>query len=36
VDALRERLRAIDLDALSPREAHALLDELQRLAGDPS
>jgi len=34
-DALREKLRAIDLDALSPREAHALLDELQRLAGDP-
>jgi len=33
-DALRERLRAVDLDALSPREAHALLDELQRLAGD--
>ena len=35
-DALRARLRAIDLDALSPREAHTLLDELQRLAGDPS
>ncbi len=33
-DALRERLRAVDLDALSPRDAHALLDELQRLAGD--
>jgi DNA mismatch repair protein MutS len=33
-DALREKLRSIDLDALSPREAHALLDELQRLAAD--
>ena len=31
-DALRERLQSIDLDALSPREAHALLDELQRQA----
>ena len=30
-DALRERLQSIDLDALSPREAHALLEELQRL-----
>jgi DNA mismatch repair protein MutS len=35
-DALREKLRSIDLDALSPREAHALLDELQRLAADQS
>ena len=33
-DALREKLRSIDLDAFSPREAHALLDELQRLAAD--
>ncbi len=35
-DALRERLRSIDLDALSPREAHALLDELRRLARRPA
>ena len=33
VDApLRTRLRELDLDALSPRDAHALLSELQRLA----
>ncbi len=32
---LRARLRSIDLDALSPREAHALLAELQLLSGDP-
>ncbi|HQR21810.1 MAG TPA: DNA mismatch repair protein MutS [Burkholderiaceae bacterium] len=31
-DELRERLRSIDLDALSPRDAHTLLDELQRQA----
>jgi DNA mismatch repair protein MutS len=31
-DPLRERLQALDLDAMSPREAHQLLDELQRLA----
>ena len=31
-DALRNRLLALDLDDLSPREAHLLLDELQRLA----
>ncbi len=31
-DPLRERLRSIDLDALSPREAHVLLDELKREA----
>jgi DNA mismatch repair protein MutS len=31
-DALRNRLLAIDLDGVSPREAHLLLDELQRLA----
>ena len=29
---LRKRLRELDLDALSPRDAHALLSELQRLA----
>ena len=29
---LRTRLRELDLDALSPRDAHALLSELQRLA----
>ncbi|MCU0769051.1 MAG: DNA mismatch repair protein MutS [Burkholderiaceae bacterium] len=29
---LRARLAELDLDALSPREAHALLDELQRQA----
>ena len=32
VDALRERLAALDLDALSPREALDLLYELQRAA----
>ena len=31
-DALRNRLLALDLDGISPREAHLLLDELQRLA----
>jgi DNA mismatch repair protein MutS len=31
-DPLRSRLLAIDLDGISPREAHLLLDELQRLA----
>jgi DNA mismatch repair protein MutS len=30
-DPLRERLQSIDLDAVSPREAHLLLDELQRM-----
>jgi DNA mismatch repair protein MutS len=28
-----ERLKSIDIDSLSPREAHALLDELQRQLG---
>jgi DNA mismatch repair protein MutS len=32
---LRMRLRSIDLDALSPREAHALLGELLLLAREP-
>jgi DNA mismatch repair protein MutS len=32
-DPLRARLMALDPDALSPREAHALLDELKALAG---
>jgi DNA mismatch repair protein MutS len=31
-DALRNRLLALDLDDVSPREAHLLLDELQRMA----
>jgi DNA mismatch repair protein MutS len=31
-DPLRNRLLALDLDGISPREAHLLLDELQRLA----
>jgi DNA mismatch repair protein MutS len=31
-DELRNRLLALDLDGISPREAHLLLDELQRLA----
>jgi hypothetical protein len=31
-DPLRNRLLSLDLDGLSPREAHLLLDELQRLA----
>ncbi|MDH5208594.1 MAG: DNA mismatch repair protein MutS [Burkholderiaceae bacterium] len=31
-DELRNRLLALDLDDVSPREAHLLLDELQRLA----
>jgi DNA mismatch repair protein MutS len=31
-DPLRNRLLALDLDDVSPREAHLLLDELQRLA----
>jgi DNA mismatch repair protein MutS len=34
-DPLRERLQSIDLDALSPRDAHALLEELQRQAREP-
>jgi DNA mismatch repair protein MutS len=33
-DALRERLAALDLDALAPREALALLYELKELARD--
>jgi DNA mismatch repair protein MutS len=33
-DPLRNRLLALDLDGTSPREAHLLLDELQRLARD--
>jgi DNA mismatch repair protein MutS len=32
-DELRERLAAVDVDALSPREAQALLYELKSLAG---
>jgi DNA mismatch repair protein MutS len=32
-DELRDRLAAVDVDALSPREALALLYELKRLAG---
>ena len=32
--ALRERLLKVDLDALSPREAHAVLGDLQRLASE--
>ncbi len=35
-DALRERLQALDIDALSPREALDLLYELKREAGDNS
>jgi DNA mismatch repair protein MutS len=31
LDGVRERLRSLDLDMLSPREAHALLQELQRM-----
>jgi len=31
-DSLRERLQLLDLDALSPREAHALLAELKQQA----
>ncbi len=31
-DAVRERLQSLDLDALSPREAHALLEELKQQA----
>jgi DNA mismatch repair protein MutS len=34
-DAVRNRLAAVDLDDISPREAHLLLDELQRLARAP-
>jgi DNA mismatch repair protein MutS len=34
VDPLRERLAAIDVDALAPRDALALLYELTRLAAD--
>jgi DNA mismatch repair protein MutS len=34
-DPLRARLQAIDLDALSPRDAHTLLEELQRQAREP-
>ena len=30
-DSLRERLKSLDLDAVSPRDAHALLEELQRI-----
>ena len=33
-DAVRERLQSLDLDAISPREAHALLQDLQRTAKD--
>ena len=33
-DELRERLRELDLDALSPREALDLLYELKRQAAD--
>ncbi len=33
-DELREKLRALDLDALSPREALALLYDLKREAGE--
>ena len=33
VDSLRERLQALDLDALSPREALDLLYDLKREAG---
>jgi DNA mismatch repair protein MutS len=35
-DPLRERLLALDLDAVAPRDAHRMLEELQRLAGDRS
>jgi DNA mismatch repair protein MutS len=31
-DSLRERLKSLDLDALSPRDAHILLDDLKRQA----
>jgi len=34
VDALRERLAGLDIDALSPREALDLLYDLKRLAGE--
>jgi DNA mismatch repair protein MutS len=34
-DALRNRLAGINLDDITPREAHLLLDELQRLAQSP-
>jgi DNA mismatch repair protein MutS len=33
-EALATKLAALDPDALSPREAHAALYELKRLAGD--
>jgi DNA mismatch repair protein MutS len=36
VDALRERLEGLDVDALSPREALDLLYELKREAGTES
>ena len=36
VDAVREKLEGLDVDALSPREALALLYELQREAGTES
>ena len=31
-DPVRERLQSLDMDALSPREAHAVLEELKRQA----
>jgi DNA mismatch repair protein MutS len=34
-DPLRDRLQSIDLDGLSPRDAHALLVELQRQSREP-
>ena len=34
-DALRDRLEALDIDRLSPREALELLYELKRDAGEP-
>ena len=34
IDALRTRLDALDVDALSPREALDLLYELKRLAAE--
>ncbi|HUN91687.1 MAG TPA: DNA mismatch repair protein MutS [Burkholderiaceae bacterium] len=33
-DALRERIRSVDVDALTPREALALLYDLKSIAGD--
>ena len=32
IDQLKERLMSLDLDALSPKEAHALIEELQAIA----